>query len=110
MDLERIDNVTLTKMIHLCFDLSTNGGVPDEFQPIFFAMGKRLRGTLVNLLSVQFDSQAPKFISASAELKEVNKALKKTSDNLTKFADTVEQIGKLLGVLDDLLSIAVSFV
>lgn len=109
MTTERIDNETLTKMILLCFDLSTDGGVPAEFRPEFLALGKRLRGTLVNLLSADFDNSAPKFIDAKDKLKAVNKALKATAEELKKFADTVEEVGKLIGVLDDLLKIAVGF-
>jgi hypothetical protein len=62
------------------------------------------------LLSAEFDNSAVKFIEAKERLKAVNKALKETSNKLKKFADTVEQIGQLIGVLDDLLKIAVSFV
>lgn len=110
MTTEKIDNVVLTKMILRCFDLSTDGGVPAEFRPDFLALGKRLRGTLVNLLSAQFDSTAPAFVDAKDKLKAVNKTLKETADKLKKFADTVEQVGQLIGILDDLLKIAVSFV
>ena len=109
MTLEKIDNETLTKMILLCFDLSTDGGVPAKFRPDFLALGKRLRGTLVNLLSAQFDKDAPRFIEAKEKLEVVNRALKETANKLKKFADTVEQVGKLIGTLDDLLKIAVSF-
>lgn len=109
MTTERIDNVTITKMILLCFDLSTDGGVPAEFRPDFLALGKRLRGTQVNLLSAEFDNSAPQFIEAKDMLRAVNKTLKETADKLKKFADTVEEVGKLIGVLDDLLKIAAGF-
>lgn len=110
MSLERADNETLTKMILLCFDLSTDGGVPANLRPEFLALGKRLRGTLVNLLSLQFDAQNAKFIAANEEIKAVNKSLKKTAKDLAKFADTIEQVGNLVGALDDLLKIGVSLV
>lgn len=110
MSLQRIDTATLTKLINLCFDLSTDGGVPPEVRPQFLALGKRLRGTLVNLLSVQFDENAPRFIAAGQALKRVNAELKRTAERLDRFANTIESIGKLIGVLDDLLQIAVGFV
>lgn len=108
--MERTDNETLTKMILLCFDLSTDGGVPAELRPEFLALGKRLRGTLMNLLSLQFDAQTPKFIEANGKIKTVNKALKKTASDLSNLANTIEQVGKLVGTLDDLLKIGVSLV
>jgi hypothetical protein len=39
MTLQRSDNETLTKMILLCFDMSTDGGVPAEFRPDFLVLG-----------------------------------------------------------------------
>jgi hypothetical protein len=110
MNPARINNQELTEIIISCFDLVTNGDVPSEFRPKFLALGKRLRGTLMNLLSAQFDSQTPQFIEANKKIEEVNKALKKAAGELKKFADTIEQVGKLVGILDDLLGIAASFV
>jgi|GEM_PF-1110207 hypothetical protein len=110
MTLQRSDNETLTKMILLCFDLSTDGGVPAEFRPDFLVLGKRLRGTLINLLSAQFDSQTPQFVEANAKIMAVNRALNETANDLARFADTIEQVGKLIGTLDGLLTIAVSFI
>ena len=110
MTLERIDSATLTKMILLCFDLATDSGVPPKFQPEFLVLGKRLRGTLINQLAAQFDSQIPQFVEASANLNTVNKALKKTANDLTKFADTIEKVGKLVGQLDSLLMFVAKFV
>jgi len=110
MSSARTDNQKLAEIITLCFDLSMDGGVPEKLRPKFLVLGKRLRGTLINLLSAQFDSQTPKFIKANKKIEEVNKALKKTAEDLKEIADTIEQIGKLVGILDGLLGIAVSFV
>ena len=107
---ERTDNETLTKIIITCFDLATDGGVPAAFRPDFLILGKRLRGNLINLLSAEFDSATPQFVEVNANIKTVNKALKKTATDLAKFADTIEQVGKLIGTLDGLLKFAVKFI
>ncbi len=110
MSSARMNYQKLVEIITLCFDLSMDGGVPEELRPKFLVLGKRLRGTLMNLLAGQFDAQKPKFVEANKKIKKVNRALKKTARDLSNIADTLEQTGKLIEILDDLLGIAVSFV
>jgi phage-related tail protein len=109
MTLAKTDNLKLAEIAILCFDLGTSESVPPELRPAFLVLGKRLRGTLMNLLSAQFDSQTPKFIEANKKIGEANKALKKTAEDLKEAADTIEQTGKLIGILDGLLGIAIRF-
>jgi hypothetical protein len=109
-EIASIDTVTLTQIINQCFDISMTVGIPDKIKTEYLALGKRLRGSLVNLLSVKFDAATQQFKDATDALTIVNKRLKEVEGSIEKIADTVEHIEKLIGVLDGLLKLAVPFI
>ena len=49
--MNRLDTVTLTKVINKCFDHSMDGRFSAADRVQFLAEGKRLRGLLLNLLT-----------------------------------------------------------
>lgn len=105
----KFDTATLTNVIEKCFDYALDDRVPQAQQKKFLTLGKRLRGSLVNLISAQFDEGTTAVKEANDELKKINTRLKDEAETLNKIADTVKQIGSLVASLDKLLGIAVGF-
>ncbi|XXF77693.1 hypothetical protein P2318_32280 [Myxococcaceae bacterium GXIMD 01537] len=106
----RLDNQKLTLLVEQCFDLSMSGAVPEAQQREYLAMGKRLRGALLNLLSVQFDEKAPEFAAASKALQETSTALAQAQQSLDDAARALARVGELAGKLDEVLKVAQKFV
>jgi hypothetical protein len=104
-----VDTVTLTSVINRCFELSTDGELSGARRGKFLAHGKRLRGHLMNLLSAQFDEDTDAVVEANKKLKEVNRELKDSATALERAATTLNDIAQLVGSLDKLLNVAVSF-
>jgi hypothetical protein len=50
----KINNAELAQLTERCFDLSMDGRVLPSDRKEFLALGKRLRGSLLNLLTAQF--------------------------------------------------------
>ncbi len=105
----RTDNQNLASIIELCFDYSSDNRVSEELQTRFLALGKRLRGTLVNLITAQFEAETAQFIEANNQITILNNRLKNEAQVLDNVANTVEQLGQLVSILDDLIGIAASF-
>lgn len=106
----QFDTVALTDIINDCFLLSMDGRLSIDQQTEMLTLGKRLRGTLINIISAIFDDQTEDFQKATADLKKVNNDLKAQIQQLTNLAQTVKEIGALIGDLDKLLSVATAFV
>ncbi len=106
----RLENQTLTQVIERCFDLSMSGAVPAEQRREYLMLGKRLRGSLLNLLSVQFDETAPEFLAANKALSETNAELAKVQQRLEDAVKAVQRVGELASKLDDVLKVADKFV
>ena|SRR6266550_1478416 len=104
-----LDTPKLTELINNCFKLSMDGALSDEQQNEFLVAGKRLRGSLVNLLSAQFNDGTQKVLDANKQLDATNKQVAQSTDKLNTIANTLAQINSLVVVLDDLLKIAASF-
>ena len=105
----RTDNQNLASIIELCFDYSLDDRVPEELQKKFLALGKRLRGTLLNSITAEFEGDTAQVIEANNQIKAVNNELKNETQVLDNIANTVEQLGQLVSILDDLIGIALSF-
>lgn len=106
----KCDTATLTQIIDKCFDFSMDGRLTQQQRTKFLTLGKRLRGTLVNLLSAQFDDGTKAVEDANANLKSINKRLEDTANTLNNIASTVKDIALLVGALDKLIGIAKTFV
>jgi hypothetical protein len=107
---DRLNVQQLTDCIVECFDLSSSGAVPSEFRGEFLALGKRLRGALVNLISAKFSEGTGAVHAANLQIAEVNRRLKAEAKKLNDFADAVRAGAALVGTLDSLLKVAVAFV
>lgn len=106
----QIDTKKLHDIIIICFDNAGDDRFSRADQKEFLALGKRLRGTLVNILSAYFDDENKAFIEATKKLNSVNREVKATIKQIGDTAKTLENIGKLVGVLDDLLITATKFI
>jgi type II secretory pathway component PulK len=106
----RLDNQKLTQLIEQCFDLSMSGSVAPEHRREYLAMGKRLRGTLLNLLSVQFNDAAPEYLAANTSLQETSDAVAKVQQGLEDTVKAVSRLGDLASKLDEALKVAEKFV
>ena len=103
------DNDVLTAMITTCFSLSMNDAFSTDEQTEFLVLGKRLRGTLVNLLSATFDDGTPAVVAANSEIQTVNGQLNQATQNLANVANTIQNLGNLVSTLDGLLKVASGF-
>jgi geranylgeranyl pyrophosphate synthase len=106
----RIDTETLVAIINQCFDFAMDGRLKPRERKEFLVAGKRLRGTLVNMLTATFDESAEQFQDASKTIQAVNRDLKATKADIERAATTMANLATLAQVLDDLLKIASSFV
>lgn len=102
----RLENQKLTQVIEQCFDLSMDGSLSPEQRREYRALGKRLRGSLMNLLSQQFDAAVPEFIAANKALQETSAELAKAQASLEDAAKALARVGELASKLDDVLKVA----
>jgi hypothetical protein len=106
----RIDSTTLTNLINTCFTLSGNLDLSPDHQKAFLVAGKRLRGSLVNLLSATFEHGTQAVDDANQKMKQINEQASQITGNLAKTGDVLNQVNGVVGVLDELLKFAKSFV
>jgi septal ring factor EnvC (AmiA/AmiB activator) len=106
---EKVDAVTLTEVIDRCLDYSMDGRFTQAQRTKFLALAKRLRGSLLNLLSARFAKDTAELEQANGDLAAVNKRLKKQADTLDKAAQTLADLTKLVGALDKLIGVAGMF-
>jgi hypothetical protein len=89
----RIDSTVLVTIFNQCFDLSMDGRLKPKRRKEFLALGKRLRGSLVNLPTATFDASSQQFKDASSEIDKVNKSLKATTQKIDQAAATMGEPG-----------------
>jgi hypothetical protein len=106
----KCDTTTLTQIIDKCFDYSGDGRLRDTQRTEFLTLGKRLRGSLLNLLSAQFEDNTEAIQNANADLTRINTQLLNDVDTLSNVDATLEEINSLVGTLDKLIGIAISFI
>jgi hypothetical protein len=106
----RVDTTTLAEVVKQCFEHSTDGRFTPEERARFLTEGKRLRGLLMDLLSAQFTDGTEALVDANAAVRAVNADLKASAEQLARIATTLTNIARLVGTLDKLLNVAVSFV
>ena len=105
-----VDLEGLTRCIKSCFDLSGDDRLTEAKQRDMLALGKRLRGRLMDLLTAQFNEDIEdNVVEANTKLGDVNKRLEKVAEAIEKIADTVQQVTKLAGLLDRLVKVAIAF-
>jgi hypothetical protein len=106
----KVDTTRLVKLIDECQDLALDGRLQPPQRAEFLALAKRLRGSLVNLLSATFAAGTQAVLDANAELARINTQLANEANTLANIAQRVSDIARLVGTLDGLLSVAVSFI
>jgi hypothetical protein len=106
---EKVDSVALTEVIDRCLDYSMDGRFTQDLRAEFLVVAKRLRGSLLNLLSARFDEGTQQLEEANAELTVVNTHLKKEAETLASAAQTIADLNKLIGSLDKLIGVAAGF-
>lgn len=106
----KTDNAALAKVIESCFDLGLDGRVPKGQRGQYITLGKRLRGTLINLLTAEFKDNTPAVEAANRQIRAVNKKLKEETNKLDEIADRIEALGELVSTLDGLIGLAAKFV
>ncbi|MGA2585640.1 MAG: hypothetical protein ABSF88_01230 [Candidatus Aminicenantales bacterium] len=106
----KIDFAILTQLTGRCFDLSMDAGVHVSDQNEFRALGKRLRGCLLNLLTAEFEEGTAAVTNANTMMSDVNEKISKITEVLAHTAQVIAQIGQVVSILDDLLKIATKFV
>jgi len=104
-----LDTTKLTALINNCFDLSMAGDLSDDQRTSFLAAGKQLRGSLMNLISAQFNDGTPAVIDANTKLTTVNQEVTEAKNNLEKADGILADVNQLIGVLDGLLKLATAF-
>jgi hypothetical protein len=100
----KINNAELTQIIERCFDLSMDGRIHPADRKGFLALGKRLRGSLLNLLAAQFAEGTQAVIEANTEIGGLNNSLSSTTQVFNNTAQVIGQLGQLVSILDDLLN------
>ncbi len=106
----KINNVELTQVTDRCFDLSMDAQVPLAEQREFLVIGKRYRGSLLNLLTAQFADGTQAVIDANTKIIGLNQSLRNTTQVLNNARQVIDQLGQLVSILDGLLRIASTFV
>jgi hypothetical protein len=104
------DANTLTSLITALVDLSMDGDVPPSIQGQCLVLAKRLRGSLLNLLSARFNDGTAEVLQTNSALTGVNAQVQAMSTNLDAAAATVANVTALVGQLDGLLKLASAFV
>jgi hypothetical protein len=104
-----VDTSTLTSMISTLVDDSMDGRFSPAQQQQCMVLAKRLRGTLMNLLSARFNDGTPQVVQANSDLNTVNNQIQVAATNLGAFAQTLANVTSLVGQLDSLLALAAKF-
>ena len=106
----KVDTQQLAGVISLCFDYSMDGRFSPALQGDFLALGKRLRGSLLNLLSAQFNEGTQAVIDANRDIQQQNQQLSNAAQTLNNATNVLNSLTQLVGVLDGLLKLAAGFV
>jgi len=105
----RINADLLASLANQVFDLGMDGRLSSEQVHLALALGKRLRGAWVNLVTAEFKQATPLFTEASKALDATNERLREAKESIDKIADALKMAATLLEILDRLLVTAVKF-
>jgi hypothetical protein len=103
----KTDNQEIVKCIEACLDLSMDERLTQARQNEMLALGKRLRGSLVNLLTAEFPEDLQQVKEANSQLQLVNQALDDRKKAIEKIAETISKVNQVVKVLDKLLKFAI---
>jgi len=105
----KVNNAELASLADRCFDLSMDGDVQPSDQKNFLVLGKRLRGSLVNLLTAEFQEGTQAVVNANNQITTLNQTISDATQVLNNTTQIINQINQLVNILDDLLKIASNF-
>jgi ABC-type transporter Mla subunit MlaD len=103
----RADHQQLVKCIEACLDLSMDDRLSQASQNEMLALGKRLRGSLVNLLTAEFADDLKQVNEANTQLQVISKTLADKNAAIDRIAEVISQVGQVVKELDALLKFAV---
>jgi hypothetical protein len=99
---------TLARIVERCFDYAMDGRLSQARRTKFLVAGKRLRGSLLNLISARFNDTTT-LRETNARLDAINTRLTKTTIVLEKAGEVIADLGRLAAALDRLLGTAAQF-
>jgi hypothetical protein len=102
----RADHQELVKCIEACLDLSMDERLPQARQNEMLALGKRLRGSLINLLTAEFPEDLKQVKQANANLQAISRTLADKNAAITHIAQVISTVGQVVKELDGLLKFA----
>jgi hypothetical protein len=102
----RTDNIKLAELIEECFFRSMDGAVPPGDRKEWAALGRRLRGCYLNLVSKNFSDGDPEIIKANKMIANLNKKIN-AKDGVSKVVNFIKEIDELTGRLDRILKLVV---
>ena len=103
----KTDNQELVKCIEACLDLSMDDRLTQAQQNEMLALGKRLRGSLVNLLTAEFPEDLELVEDANQELQAISQVLADKNQAIEKISATIGKINQVVKGLDGLLKFAI---
>jgi hypothetical protein len=102
----KTDNQELVKCIEACLDLSMDDRLSQARQNEMLALGKRLRGSLVNLLTAEFPDDLKQVEDANQELQSITQTLTDKNEAIENIANTISKLNQVVKGLDGLLKFA----
>ena len=103
----KTDNQELVKCIEACLDLSMDDRLTQAQQNEMLALGKRLRGSLVNLLTAEFPEDLEQVEDANQELQAISQMLADKNQAIENISVTISKINQVVKGLDGLLKFAI---
>jgi|ERR1041385_3382911 len=104
------DNKTLLDNVERALHLAVDPNLTDDQRKEYLTKGTELRSRLVTLMAARFDDGTQAVVQANAKIKEVNNLLKQNLKDLQGITDTLNAIGDLVSIIDDLFKLPFTFV
>ena len=101
----KVDDVTLSEDIKLCFQMAMDLRYTRSQRENFNEHGETLRKQLAVLYGKYFTSGVDKVASAKANIAKVNGELKKTIENIHYTTEMINNLGMLVHQLSELIKI-----
>jgi len=105
----KTDNKVLLDDVERCFELAVAPGIPASERKKYDDRGWELRARLTTLLAAEFADGTQQVTTANAKIREVNKLLKARLTQLGNAANTIQALGELVSVIDDLFQLPFIF-
>jgi ABC-type transporter Mla subunit MlaD len=107
MSMTRLDVIQLLGDLLTQLDVARGSLLPsDGRRPVLDALRDALDGRQATLVKLQLRENTAKYKKVTADLAAVNGEIQATIDDIEKFVGTVDAIGRLLVVVDELTKLA----